>query len=134
MAETRLRLHRLWLAIGWILVGLVVYATLTPNPPDLELGIPIWDKLSHFLAYVLLMGWFVQIYHTKENHLRLVIFLVLLGVILEILQLLGGVRTMEFADMIANTLGVLVGYALGKTRFAYALSWMEKFYLVMSCS
>ena len=45
-----LRWRRAWLALGWLLLGLVVLASLLPQVPNLALsGI---DKLEHALAYL----------------------------------------------------------------------------------
>ncbi|MBE9563646.1 MAG: hypothetical protein IMF17_00270, partial [Proteobacteria bacterium] len=60
-----LRLRFLWLAIGYGLVVLVVYLSLTSQPVDLELNVPYEDKFFHALAYFTLMAWFSQIYHDR---------------------------------------------------------------------
>jgi len=47
--------------------------------------------------------------------LRWAILLLVTGMGLEILQGLLGVRVMEYSDMLANSLGVLLGYGVWRT-------------------
>ena len=42
-----LKLRFLWLTIGYELVALVVYLSLTSSPVDLELSFPYQDKVFH---------------------------------------------------------------------------------------
>ena len=60
-----LKLRFLWLAIGYSLVILVVFLSLTSNPVDTGLNFPYEDKLYHAFAYFVIMAWFSQIYHDK---------------------------------------------------------------------
>ncbi|MCW8955240.1 MAG: hypothetical protein OQL09_00025, partial [Gammaproteobacteria bacterium] len=50
---------------------------------------------------------------------------ILLGIVLEYLQALGGVRYFEWADMLANSAGVLLALLLAQTRFASSLHWID---------
>ncbi|UCE90700.1 MAG: VanZ family protein [Pseudomonadota bacterium] len=104
--------RRLWLLVGWVLVAAVIYVSLTPKPPDV--GIRINDKFSHLAAYAVLMGWFCQLYWQRGARLRNGLLLVAMGIALEIAQGLGQHRMFEYADMLANTLGVLAGWALAR--------------------
>lgn len=127
MSEPELRLRPLWIAIGWLLVAALVWVSLTPRPPETVLfTYEFGDKVGHVLAYALLMGWFVQIYHRTDTRMRFAIGLTLLGVVLEVLQWLGGVRHFEFADMGANLFGVLIGWGLALTPFDRLLSKLER--------
>lgn len=106
-----LRFLTLWRLLGWFLVLGIIYLSLTPSPLDLKLGLPAQDKLGHFLAYALLAWWFGQIYPSRLQGFWAV-FLVFLGISLEIMQDLLGYRHFEYLDMLANTLGVASGYLL----------------------
>jgi len=111
----------LWQIGGWMLVALVCWLSLTPapqHPPDF-LG---WDKAQHFLAYAVLMFWFAQSF---PRHWRWPLLLVLLGVGLEVLQGLGGVRQYDPFDMLANGLGVLLGWALSLFPPLAPLPWLD---------
>lgn len=115
-------IHRLlWLAIGWGLVALVVALSLVPSPP--QSGFDQGDKVGHLLAYATLMGWFGQLYPPGW---RLALAFVALGLVLEILQGLSGYRQASMADMLANTLGVVLG-GWATRRWPHVLSRMESF-------
>ena len=63
------RYKKLWLLIGYALVTMVVYLSVTSSPPLPDVEIPYFDKVGHLLAYFILMGWFAQIYHAKKQRL-----------------------------------------------------------------
>ena len=94
--------------VGWALVATIVWLSLTPSAPsiDLEGG----DKLGHFLAYGSTMFWFAQLYAHSTVRLRYAIGLVALGVALEYVQAHVG-RDFEVADMAADAIGVALGWA-----------------------
>jgi VanZ family protein len=108
------RLHRLWLTVGWIGVGLVIYFSLAQHAPtlDIEQG----DKLQHLLAYSVLMLWFAQILLAAPRRWIAAGLLVGLGVALELAQEQTGWRTFSYSDMAANAAGVGVGWLLAPPR------------------
>lgn len=106
IAQSPLRMP--WLLSGWLWIGVVVYFTLTPTPPQVDLGIDHADKLEHMAAYFWLMGWFIPLYPARRARLMIAVALIVMGITLEFLQYLGGVRYLELADMVANTSGVLI--------------------------
>lgn len=120
-----LRLRKVWLAVGWFAVCILIYESLTPSPPSLP-EFPLADKLTHFLVYTLIMLWFGFVYSPGKKYSLLGLSLILLGVILELLQGAGGNRSMEVSDASANALGVLVGGLLAATRLSSALLWVER--------
>ena len=97
------------LGLGWGWAAAIVWLSLTPSPPqvDVEYG----DKLGHFGAYALLMFWFALLYQRWPTRARYMIGFIAMGVGLEFLQGRLGYRTLDVADMVANTLGVLLGCA-----------------------
>lgn len=121
-----LRFFNLWLSIGWLLVLLACYFSLTANPPEFNIEFEYLDKLEHFLAYFILMFWFAQLYKISRVRLFYVFFFVSMGVILEILQDLGGIRFFEYSDMLANTSGVVLAWLITKTRLNNLLLSFEK--------
>jgi VanZ family protein len=123
----RLRWLRLWLGTGWLLVGAVVYLSLTPAPPELDL--PDGDKLGHVLAYSVLMFWFVQIYHRRRARVWFAVGFVLLGIASEFLQGYGGQRQFEIQDMVANSIGVALGWLSGPPRTSNLLLRIESLLL-----
>ena len=111
-----MRYFKLWLAIGWLLVLLVCYFSLTSTPPKIDVQFKYLDKLEHLLSYFVLMFWFAQLYLKNKTRIYYALFFILLGITLEVLQGLGGVRFFEYADMLANTTGVVIGYVLTRGR------------------
>ena len=99
--------RRAGLAIGWAAVAVVIYLSLTPAPPQVELD--GGDKLGHFLAYASLAYWFGQFYFHSTRAAYAVGFVVM-GIALEFAQGATSYRSMELADMAANTLGVAAGW------------------------
>jgi VanZ family protein len=118
-------LHRVWLGFGWLWIVLVCYLSLMPHPPE-PVSFKGVDKLEHLLAYVGLMLWFCQVYVTRAARIRVLVGLVALGVSIEILQGLGGYRYFEYADMLANTGGVLIGWGLAHTRMGRVILMLER--------
>lgn len=119
------RLHRIWLAAGWLWVAGVFYLSLTPQPPQ-PISFDGVDKLWHALAYALLMLWFCQVRTGRQQRIRLLGWLAAMGVGIEILQGMSGYRYFEYADMLANTSGVLMGWGLALTPMGRAISLLEK--------
>ena len=103
--------YPLWMVTGWIMIGLVLYLSLTPSPPDV-LDFSFADKLEHLFAYSMLMIWFSQLYNSRKHQLLLAAIFCLMGISLEYLQGWGGHRYFEYSDMVANTAGVFLGWWL----------------------
>jgi glycopeptide antibiotics resistance protein len=112
--ESHFRYLLLWVAFGCSIIALVLYASLMSNPPG-AVDFPHADKIEHLLAYGVLMGWFCQILGSKKHQLTLGITFCLMGVTLEFFQGWGGQRYFEYADMVANTAGVFLGWWLSRT-------------------
>ena len=102
------RYQKFWLAMGYALVTMVIYLSVTSNPPDPGIKIPFFDKIGHTLAYFSLMVWFAQIYHQKKQRLIYALVFVVMGAAMEYVQSFDPARMAEFADMVANTSGVLI--------------------------
>ena len=120
-----MKLKNLWLAIGLALVLLVIVASLIPNPPS-PVEFKGSDKLEHFAAYAFMMLWFAQIYTRNRVRWAIALALVMLGISLECLQRLTGYRTFEYADMGANTAGVLCALLLAQTPLSKGLAVVER--------
>ena len=116
-----LHFPHLWQGIGWLMVVMVCWLSLTPNPPEPPdfLG---WDKAQHSAAYAGLMYWFWQVFH---RHWRWPVFLIGLGAILEFLQGLTDHRTPDPFDMAANSMGVLIGLLLAKTLVVFRVELID---------
>lgn len=120
-----LRYFNLWLGIGWLMVVTICYISLTTSPPDLNIDIAYLDKIEHFSAYFILMFWFAQLYEVNKTRLFFVLLFISMGVVLEILQGIGGVRYFEYYDMLANSLGVFIAWLVTQGRCKSLLLILE---------
>ena len=102
-------MRRAAIAAGWAWAAAIVWLSLTPSPPQLDVA--HGDKLGHFAAYGSLMFWFCQLYFRRNARIAHAVGFIALGVGLEFLQGELGYRSYEVFDMYANTLGVLLGWA-----------------------
>ena len=119
-----LRFIKLWLSLGYALVAFIIFISLMPSPPAFS-GFPGIDTLEHLLAYTIIMLWFGFIYLPGSAYRNLGLSLIMVGLILEIIQGESGYRTLEYFDMLANTLGVLFGRLLSKTSLSSVLVHVE---------
>jgi VanZ family protein len=119
-----LRFIRLWLAIGFMLVGMVCFLTLTPSPPDMG-DFPESDKIGHFFAYSVMMLWFGFIYLRGKHYMGVGLAFIVMGIVLELIQGMLGYRSFSYLDMGANACGVVLGWLLARTRLADALVYVE---------
>ena len=108
------KFRRTWLVLGGVWIAAVVYISLVPHPPQ-PMHFEYSDKLEHTLAYGLLMLWFCQVYQKLAHRIQVALWLTALGVSMEFLQRMTGYRYFEYADMLANSAGVLLGWALANT-------------------
>lgn len=117
-----LKYRRIWLSAGWLLVVLVVYFSLAPHPPE-PLSFDNADKLEHLLAYALLSLWLNQLYLSR---VLVVVALIALGVGLEYVQGWTGYRMFDVLDMLANSVGVLIGWLLALTSLGGLFVYIER--------
>jgi VanZ family protein len=121
-----LKFRLLWLIIGYMLVAIVTFLSLTSNPIDTGLQFPYEDKMYHALAYFTLMAWFAQIYHGRIQRYLIAMVFIVMGCSFEYLQSLDVNRYAEFADIVANVFGVLAGFSLTLTEVKNTLVKIER--------
>lgn len=93
---------------GYVL--LVIFLSLIPSAA-ISTGMHS-DKLAHFLAYGV-MGFLAYVsVESRHNKAYLFVFVIALGVVLEFFQLYLPGRSASFFDIIANTVGTIIGYLL----------------------
>jgi len=97
------------LAGGWMFAAAIVWLSLIPAPP--QLNVEHIDKLEHVVAYGVLMFWFAFLYRGARARIGYALLWVAMGVGLEFAQRATGYRSFELADMAADMLGVLAGWA-----------------------
>jgi VanZ family protein len=119
-----LKYRKLWITVGFSLVLLVVYLSLTRNPPA-PLTFDNADKFEHVLAYATLSFWFCQIYLSAKLGVVVSTALIGQGVLLEYMQGWTGYRTFDVLDMAADCIGVLLGWLLTCTPLGRMLVFIE---------
>ena len=121
--STGLKYEKFWQAIGWLMVAIVVWLSVTPSPPQMPSFFG-WDKAQHVTAYAGLMYWF------GVSHIyrwRWPIFMATLGIGLEIVQGVSGLRSYDPYDMLANFIGVVIGLFIMDTRIGRWLAVVDHF-------
>jgi hypothetical protein len=104
-----LRFPKLWSALGWWLVALVIVGSLVPGSA-LE-AVEVDDKVMHAGAYFVLMVWFAGFYRHAAYPVIATILLAL-GLALDLLQLLTDTRSFDWYDVAMNSTGVICGFVL----------------------
>jgi len=117
-----LRYARLWLAGGILLVLGVLGGSLVPG--EYVEGAMVWnDKVTHALAYTGLTLWFTGIF-PRRRYGWIVLGLFLLGLSIELAQgAMAYGRQQDYADIVANSSGILIGLLLALTWLG---SWIAR--------
>ncbi|MGO4552227.1 VanZ family protein [Lysobacter sp. 2RAF19] len=106
--------------IAVVIIGSLLPALLLPDLP--EGG----DKVEHLLGYAILAAMAVQLFATRRMLMFAALFLVTLGIGIEIAQnVLTTTRQMDPWDALANMCGVLLGIASALTPMRDALLRMD---------
>jgi glycopeptide antibiotics resistance protein len=112
-----LRYSRRWRAAGMMLLLLVLAATMMPAVwfwSDMD-GFMTWfvdvDKWLHGITFVILALWFAGQYR-PESYWRIGIGLILFGAIIEGCQRLVTYRSADSFDILADTIGIIVGLSI----------------------
>ncbi len=87
-------------------VLIITYFSLTPI--EHKISESIWDKASHFIAY-LLLAMFVKKVHIRFSYLTCVITCFSYSFVIECIQYYIPNRQFELLDMLANLLGAILG-------------------------
>jgi len=102
---------RAWVVASAALIGAVLYLSLAPIEPQVELPAN-FDKFEHALAYALLAVWFAGLY-ARKDYWRIGLALAALGLIIEVLQHVMALgRFGDPRDMAANVVGIGLGLIL----------------------
>ena len=123
-SDGSVRWRSLWQTIGALLVALVIYLSLTPDP--ITLPGANGDKGGHVLAYATLMFWFAQLDLRLRRRIAWATTFVAMGIALEFVQdMLPWHRDFAVSDMVDDAIGVGIGFALGYTPLANVIRWIE---------
>ncbi|HEX6638469.1 MAG TPA: VanZ family protein [Steroidobacteraceae bacterium] len=116
---------KLWWGLGALGVGLAVYVCLVPTQ-ELPQAFDLNDKLNHLLGHAVLAVYFSGLV-ARRSWWKLFVFLLLLGVAIEIAQHCMHVgRLGDFRDVIANLLGAAFGLLLGHFGLSRWPQWANR--------
>lgn len=118
-----LRLGRWWWGIGWLGLLLASWLMLMPDPPA-TVSVQYADKVEHVVGFFVLFFWFAQLL-VRSRHAALFMALLVYGIVIEVTQGLGGVRQMELADVLADSAGLLLAWAVTAGRAGELLLVVE---------
>lgn len=122
-----LKYRSTWLVIGYTMVAVVIFLSLTPDPVTPKVDLPHIDKFFHALAYFSMMGWFAQIYYLKPVRIYYALSFLVMGVMLEYIQGFEPTRQADIWDMAANTSGVFIALLFSQNiYFSGVLKRFEK--------
>jgi VanZ family protein len=119
-----LNYRRVWVSIAWLLLILIIYLSLTPQPPE-PVKFDNADKYEHAFAYATVSFWLCLIYRNTGARVLIIAGLILLGVFLEYAQGWTGYRTFDVQDMLADGVGVLAGWLLVLTPLGRLLIYID---------
>ena len=92
-----------------LVLGLLIYLHFM-QPPSIDVGLPLFDKLLHFLMFFFTMMWFMYI---TKNWLVSAFSLIVLGLMLEWIQMNYIInRSFDWFDWIADVAGILICFLL----------------------
>jgi VanZ family protein len=125
-AFRQLRLARLWFLIGALLIAVTLYFALKPGGPPASF--PYADKIYHASAFFLLSAWFAGLFE-RRAYLWLAVAMLAFGIGIEIAQyFMPYGRTAEVGDVIADSVGIVLGLLLAvllrDSLFARIEKWL----------
>lgn len=110
---TAVQARRTWQALLLVLVVAVCYLALTPRPPkEVDFG---WDKLNHSAAFAALaLAGCLAFPGSRRTVLWVLLAMVALGGLIEVLQAFVPGRSSDWGDLLADSVGVVVGAVLAR--------------------
>lgn len=104
-------MRRLLAWVFWLYLGAMLLLTLSPAPYLKPLSsFTFWDKAEHGLAFALLAWLALRVWPARP--LRLLLVLLAFGGAIELLQAATGWRSGEWADWLADGIGLGLGWLL----------------------
>ncbi len=116
-----LKLIRAWYLLGALMLLLVGVASLMPAP---QVG--VGDKVSHVATYAVLGAWFGLLASNRLVLSWTIVGLLGYGILLELLQGTTSYRYAEWADVVANGGGILIGTTLHFTPLKRLLAYVDQ--------
>ncbi len=113
------------LTTGFYVLYLLMITYFSLTPIEHEVSESIWDKASHFIAYLILFILAKKV-HTKFSHLKCAIVCCIYAFGIECIQCFIPNRDFEGLDMIAGSLGIFLGLIIYKLFIEKYLETKEK--------
>jgi hypothetical protein len=108
-ARRPLRYRALWLGGGVTALGVILVMALLPMETIAD--ITYFDKLLHLLAFVFLTIWFLGVVEWRRAGWVMLVMLGY-GVLIELVQSRTAYRMAEPYDVLADGIGIVIGWAL----------------------
>ena len=124
-SPTPLQRPVLWWSLFLIAQLSLVLVSMLPLPIEPP-GVPHWDKWGHLSAHAGLAALAMLVLRTPGGRWLGLVWLLLLGALIEGMQGLLPWRSMEAADLLANAAGVALGSLAALTPLRDALVWIER--------
>lgn len=118
--------RKLWLGLSWFWLLFIIIFSVITLPKTVGVNIPNLDKLEHAFSYLLLMFLFAQCYTHYKTRIVYAIAFTAVGIVLEIIQSFTATRQFEYADMVANTSGVIAGLILADSYLRKIVLFVDK--------
>lgn len=123
IASQRYHYPRLWLVLGLLMLLAIIVLSLIAIDQSM-ISFSYIDKVEHFIAWGLMMFWFISLY--PHRGLLLLGILLTLSLGIELAQALTTWRQGSGGDLIANFLGLLAGWAIARTSGGRLLQHLDK--------
>ena len=94
---------------SFLILGFLTYLHFM-QPPSIDIGLTLFDKLLHFLMFFFTMMWFMYI---TKKWLLAAFSLIILGLILEWIQMnFIFNRSFDWLDWVADAIGIVICFLL----------------------
>jgi VanZ family protein len=123
IVRSDLRFASRWLFAGLALMSVVMMVSLMPIRAE-ALEVTYIDKVLHMIVFMGLMVFFCGFVEVQLRWL-LVLFLFACGGLIEVLQLPVPGRAAEAADLMADMVGIMLGWLLASKWFGNWTVWVE---------
>ncbi|WP_049623647.1 VanZ family protein [Frateuria defendens] len=120
----RLDWHRVWFAIGVLLMAWILWQALRPDPA-VALAFPYGDKLLHAITFTCLMGWWGNVYRTHRGRLVAAACCLAYGIAIEVAQGFDPPRDADPLDVLADAAGIALALIFLRTPLARVLVGIE---------
>ncbi len=126
-----LRYSARWRAAGFILMSLVLLASLMPvfwffpDRRDFVSWFVHVDKWLHGIAFVVLAVWFAGQYQ-RRSYWRIAVGLLAFGVLIEACQRMVTYRSADWLDIAADAAGIAVGLGIALAGLGGWSLWIEQ--------